>query len=194
MKLNLVDHYKVTPAVLMDTSVEFFIHEEKLYCVTDGQRYSFENFPVWVIETMNLDMEANPIAIECLIDWGLEETEPQMKQYIACRHGGYDDRPDISADGHVQTSEYVCCGKRGECKYEGRLCTSFQLRFGTLTRSEIAVLVEIGNFLLDKEIAEKLNISEHTVRHHKDSICRKSGLERKPALVGLAFKLGLITC
>lgn len=194
MELNLVDHSKVTPSVLMDTSVEFFIHEEKLYCVTDGHRYGFEDFPVWVKETMNQDMEVNPIAVNCLIDWGLEESEPQMKQYIACRHGGYDDRPDISADGIVQTSEYVGCGRRGKCKYEGKLCTSLQLENGTLTKSEIAVLTEVGQGFLDKEIADKLNISLHTIRHHKDSICRKSGLERKPALVGLAFKLGLIAC
>jgi len=193
MKLNLVDHSKVTPSVLMDTSVEFFLNNEKLYCVTDGQRYEFDEFPVWVVETMNLDMAANPKAIECLIDWGFEETGPQMKQYIACRHGGYDERPDICADGTVQTSEYVACGLRGQCKYEGKLCTSLQLKNGSLTRREIEVLIEVANALLDKEIADKLCMSEHTVRHHKDNISRKSGLVRKNALVGLAYKLGLVS-
>lgn len=193
-ELNLVDYSKVTPSVLVDSSVEFFLHNERIYCITNGNRYEFDEFPEWVKEAMNLDMAANPIAIDCLIDWGLEETGPQMKQYIACRQGGYDERPDIDVNGKVQPSEYVGCGRRGKCKYEGKLCTSLQLSYGTLTRSEIAVLTEIGNCLLDKEIADKLNISEHTVRHHKDSISKKSGLERKPALVGLAFKLGLVTC
>jgi DNA-binding CsgD family transcriptional regulator len=191
-KLNLVDkNQKITPG-LIDASVEFFLHDNEVLCITNGQTYAFSNFPTRVKNIVNEDMVKNTIAVDSLIDWGFEDLDSQMRQYISCRHGGHDTNADIDVDGNIQPSEYVNCGRRGVCPYEGKICTSIELGNGILTRSEVAVLMQIGLGLLDKEIADLLNISEHTIRHHKDSIARKSGLDRKPALVGLAYQLGLI--
>jgi len=142
MKLNLVDNSQTIPAGMVDESVEFFLHEDEVYCQTSGHVHSFDNFPKRVIDIMNADMAKYPEKIDCLIDWGLEEEGPQMRQYIACLHGGHDSSADICKDGNVQPSEYVNCGKRGECKYEGKLCNSIVLPNGTLTKSEISVLRE----------------------------------------------------
>ncbi|WP_432714397.1 response regulator transcription factor [Pedobacter sp.] len=191
--MNLVDHNQRIPAGIVDGSVEFFIFQAEIMCMYNGKRYSFDDFPSEVIAIVNAEMEKDPIAIACLIAWGMVDLATQMRQFIACKWGGYDSNPDISPDGKIQPAEYIECGRRGMCPYEGKLCSSIKLQHGILTKSEVAVLKCLGECLLDKEIADKLNISEHTLRHHKDSICRKSGLERKPALVGLAYKLGLVT-
>lgn len=191
--LNLIDQNQNLPAGMVDSSVEFFLYNDEVHCQTEGVTYSFENFPERIISVVSDDMEKNPKAIASLIDWGFEDSASQMRQYIACRHGGHDNNADISVDGEIQPAEYVNCGRRGICPYEGKLCTSIVLKHGTLTKSEILVLIEVAEGLLDKEIADKLNISSHTVRHHKDSICRKSGIERKPGIVGLAYKLGLVS-
>jgi DNA-binding CsgD family transcriptional regulator len=191
--MNLVDHNQRIPGGIIDKSVEFFLYENEVMCMHDGNKYSFDDFPAEIIEIVNQEMAKDDVAIASLVDWGMVDLNSQMRQYIACKWGGYDSNPDICTTGKIQPAEYVECGRRDICKYQGKLCTSIKVQNGLLTKNEIDVLKGIGEFLLDKEIADKLFISEHTVRHRKDSICRKSGLERKPALVGLAFKLGLVT-
>jgi len=191
--MNLVDHNQVIPAGLIDTSVEFFLHEGEVNCMYNGQRYKFDDFPAAVIDPINEDLGENPEAGSCLVDWGKTDLQSQLRQYIACRHGGYDSRPDICVDGKIQPAEFVNCGRRGSCPYEGRLCTAIQVSEDSyLNQEELKTLRLIGEEHLDKEIADKLNISIHTVRHRKDSIAKKANLERKPALVGLAYRLGLV--
>jgi len=190
--LHLVDNNQSLPAGMIDTSVEFFLHSEEVHCQTQGKTFAFDDFPTRVVDIMSEDMAQNPKAVACLIDWGFEDIATQLRQYIACRHGGHDNNADICVDGKVQPSEYVACGRRGTCPYEGKLCTSIVLKNGTLSKSEILVLIDVAEGLLDKEIADKRNISIHTVRHHKDSICSKGGLERKPMMVKLAVQLGLV--
>jgi DNA-binding NarL/FixJ family response regulator len=63
---------------------------------------------------------------------------------------------------------------------------------GSFTKIQIDVLTLIGKGYTDKEIADKLCISIHALRHRKDSISLKAGIERKRQLSALAQKLGLV--
>lgn len=194
--LNLTDFKQVIPPGVNDNSVEFYVDKESgtLRCMCDGQRYVYPDVPQWIKDKVNEDMSNNPDRISCLIDWGFEESVSQMGQYIACVYGGYDSTPDIDAEGIMQPSEYVDCGRRcGLCPYEGKLCASIQLEKGILTEMNIKVLKSTGKGMLDKEIADEHGISIHTVRHNKDSISKKSGLSRKPAFTALALELRLIS-
>jgi DNA-binding CsgD family transcriptional regulator len=190
--MNFIDHKQTLPPGLMDNSVEFFIYEHEIKCLYKGQVMSFENFPSEVIEIIDNDMAQNPKAMKALLDWDITDDNERMRQYIACRFGGFDNSPDICENGFVQPAEYVDCGRRGSCDYEGKLCSSIILEFGILTRREIDVLREIGRGLLDKEICDILNIAQDTLRCHKDSICLKSGVQRKAGLSILAYKYKLI--
>lgn len=194
--MNLVDFNQRVPAGLLDDGTgEFYISEDEMWLSYRKQQYKFDEFPSEVLEIIYNDMANEPLAVGCLVeDFKLLDLKSQTRQYLACRHGGFDCAADLTSDGKLTPSEYVDCGRRGGvCKSEGKLCTSILLKNGKLTAMEILTLTDVGAGLLDKEIADKRGISEHTVRHQKDSICRKSGLERKPALVGLAFKLGLVS-
>jgi len=53
-----------------------------------------------------------------------------------------------------------------------------------LTRRELDVLVQIAKGLMNKEIADKLNISIHTVISHRKNITRKTGIK---SVAGLAM-------
>jgi DNA-binding NarL/FixJ family response regulator len=61
-----------------------------------------------------------------------------------------------------------------------------------LTARELEVVKMIGEGLKNKKIAERLQISEATVRHHLSSIYGKVGVEDRLNLVILAYRNGLI--
>jgi two-component system, NarL family, response regulator DegU len=62
----------------------------------------------------------------------------------------------------------------------------------TITRREVEVIAMIGKGLKSKIIAERLRISEATVRHHLSSIYGKLGVDDRLNLVIYAFEKGLI--
>lgn len=190
--MNLIDKKQQLPPGLVDDAVEFFINDHEVKCLYKGTVYKFADFPQHIMNIVETEMLANPKALKALADWDITDPDEQIRQFIACRFGGFDYRPDIAADGMIQPAEYVDCGRRGTCPYEGKLCTSIQLPNGILTRREIEVLKLIGQCLLDKEICDLLCISQDTLRNHKDSIAQKAGVERKPALGILAHRLNLV--
>ena len=60
-----------------------------------------------------------------------------------------------------------------------------------ITHAEMNVLELILHGLTDKEIGAKLNISEHTVRTHKDNMMQDLSLHSTCALACFAFKTGI---
>ncbi|MNK53056.1 Oxygen regulatory protein NreC [compost metagenome] len=190
--MNLVDNKQQLPAGLVDGAIEFFIHQHEIKCLYNGKTYTFENFPAEVLDKVEADFAKNVEAIKALVDWDITDYNEQLRQYIACRFGGFDYTPDITADNEVQTAEYVDCGRRGKCKYEGKLCSSIKVANGILTQRELEVLKLVAIGLLDKEIIEKLFISQDTLRSHKENISVKAGVSRKPQLTALAYQLNLI--
>ncbi|MFJ8197926.1 LuxR C-terminal-related transcriptional regulator [Streptomyces sp. NPDC096152] len=59
---------------------------------------------------------------------------------------------------------------------------------GHITERERQVLVLVANGATDREIASKLNISEHTVHSHLDRLGRKTGSRRRADLIRLALE------
>lgn len=66
------------------------------------------------------------------------------------------------------------------------------LKAQTITSREKEVIMLIGHGLKNKDIADKLGISEATVRHHLSSIYGKAGVEDRLNLVIYAYQKGLI--
>ena len=64
-------------------------------------------------------------------------------------------------------------------------------RIGLLTKREREVVTLVGEGLRNKQIAEKLFISETTVRHHITSIFNKLGVSNRLNLVMYAYQHGL---
>ncbi|MEW6126341.1 MAG: response regulator transcription factor [Acidobacteriota bacterium] len=68
-----------------------------------------------------------------------------------------------------------------------------EAKIATLTEREREVLEHIGQGLKNKEIADKLFISEWTVRHHITSIFSKLEVSDRVELILYAYKRGLAT-
>ena len=62
----------------------------------------------------------------------------------------------------------------------------------TLTNREREVLILIGNGATNREIAQKLSISEHTVKSHLRSILNKLNINKRQQAAVYAERAGLI--
>lgn len=61
-----------------------------------------------------------------------------------------------------------------------------------LTPRELEILSYIMTGMLNKQIASKLNIGEHTVKIHRMSICEKFGVKSIPEIIRIADKAGIL--
>jgi FixJ family two-component response regulator len=61
-----------------------------------------------------------------------------------------------------------------------------------LTTREFEILKYILSGILNKQIAFELDISEHTVKLHRHSICEKLGVKSVPELMRIADKAGIV--
>ena len=62
----------------------------------------------------------------------------------------------------------------------------------TLTPREKEILKYLLSGMLNKQIAFELNITEHTVKLHRHSICEKLGVKSVPEILRIADKAGII--
>jgi FixJ family two-component response regulator len=61
-----------------------------------------------------------------------------------------------------------------------------------LTRREYEILTYVITGMLNKQIANELNIGEHTVKVHRRCICEKLGVKSVPEILRIADKAGII--
>ena len=62
----------------------------------------------------------------------------------------------------------------------------------TLTTREFEILTYLITGMLNKQIAYKLNIGEHTVKVHRRSICEKLRVKSVPEIIRIADNAGII--
>lgn len=82
-------------------------------------------------------------------------------------------------------------GMAGLGKDAGLPENRFARKFG-LTRREIEVMGYIGQVLSNKDIADKLYISDQTVSVHRKNIMRKLGVNNTASLIKIAFEHHLV--
>src|SRR5690606_38225109 len=142
-----------------DKGVEFFFNKNDIWCFHDGKIYQgFNEIPDHIIDMIKEDMIKYPEAMQSLTQWENLLEADYARRYVMCRMGGNDKEPDIDAEGNIHHSEFFDCKLRGTCKYEGKLCLSIKVGDQYLTKTELRILKHVT--LLDKEIADKLCISE----------------------------------
>jgi FixJ family two-component response regulator len=61
-----------------------------------------------------------------------------------------------------------------------------------LTPREYEILKYLVTGMLNKQIGSALNIAEHTVKLHRQSICKKLGVKSLPEILRIADKAGII--
>ena len=180
------------PPGLTDSSVEFFADREGMNCLTNGQRHTWDTIPSRIIEMVENNLLDNPEAIAGLIQMGHETRDGKLQQYAFCRFGGFDGNPDITPAGEILHTEYVECGNRGSCRFEGVVCASIRVGNDFLTKQEINVLKKVASGKPNKAIAAELFISEETVSSHNQNIQRKLSVSCKVEMAIWAVKRNIV--
>ena len=180
------------PSGLIGQEAEIFYHLVDVYALYKGCCIVFSEWPEELLVLLEEDMAKHPLAIQALIDLGVEDRLAMLWQYARCRFGSFDGRPDIDEAGNLQHTEYWDCGFRGECPHEGKLCSSIKVANGILTPREIDVIRLVADDLMNKEIADRLFISEKTVPVHLQNILRKIAGKRKGDIIKFAINHNII--
>jgi len=182
---------KIFPAGLVDQDIEIFGHDFKAGCLHNGQRKSFQEFPPELVEDLQEKYNNHPTAKKALSHWGIKE-EDQLERFTFCMFAGFDHVPDFIDNAGLGAPEYHNhCGQRGDCPYEGKCCSGLVVENGKLSPREIEVAALIGKCYSDKLICFELGISQETLRHHKNSIERKTGVFGKVGIAIVAHKYKL---
>lgn len=179
------------PAGITDKNVEFLAKDEQVFALMQSKLLPLSDWPQWLLEAIESDMEKHPKAVEALVQADIVGRMDMIEQYVKCRYSALDNEADV-IDGKLQAPEFTDCNLRGSCPYEGRLCDLFKAPFGTLTHREIEVLRMIPEGLLDKEIADQLGISPLTVGVYMKHLREKTGAKNKAELVRFAYQKNLL--
>ncbi len=173
---------------LVDKHTEFFDHMGSDHMVKDGSVNICNGFPHFFEVLLDTAIANDPMVQKGLELLEITGTDERRMKFYDCNYSACDNAPDVTATGELGPREYVACPNRGTCVAEGKLC---RLPYG-FTKRERDVVREIGLGLLDKEICQRLAISQDTLRNHKDNAAAKAGIERKASLAVIAHKCNLI--
>lgn len=175
----------MNPALYKE-DVEFFIDEEaRLRVLTNGKAVLFKNAPARIHQILLQELDSDHKASTALKELGLRGM-PAIEKLARCRYGTFSDTPDIANGKHEP--EHIHCEIRGMCPAEGRLCLTISTPEGHLTPRELEIVALTAIDLSDKMIADRLKISELTVRTHMDNIRRKLQVSTRVGIAVFACK------
>lgn len=107
------------------------------------------------------------------------------QRFCKCNFGNIDNVPDINSNGNFNL-ERLPCPCRGDCDMENIVCNP---KFNSnISDAEMRVLELVYKGLSDAQIADKLCLSEHTVRNHKRNAYTRIGLREKAEFIGYAHR------
>lgn len=179
------------PAGFFGSNVEIFTTGDKNYAKIDGNQVEFSDWPDWLKAELLFRLKSDPKAVKGLMLLGIYDEADQIWQFARCRRGGLDRHPDF-VDGQLVGSECWDCGIQGKCKAEGLLCTNLQMPAGHITPREMQVWKLVVTGLLDKEIADRLNMAPTTVPQHVRKLSEKCGVRNRADLVRVGCDFNIL--
>ncbi|NOT48008.1 MAG: response regulator transcription factor [Acidobacteria bacterium] len=138
---------------------------------------------VLIIASADLDSQADALKLGAV---GIVHKEQNPKLLIEAIRQTYNGETWLN---QVLLNKILEKGKSTE---RGSGKSHFHMDVDSLTVRELEVVKMIGEGLKNKSIADRLSISEATVRHHLSSIYGKVGVEDRLNLVIFAYQKGLI--
>jgi DNA-binding CsgD family transcriptional regulator len=184
------------PGGIISKSTEFFTVLEgarsyvKLFF--SGKGYDFSDIPASRREILqskfdSLNLEAkhayNVISAN-------NQTSP-LEQMTMCLYGALNNEPDIDENGNLSSAEYVPCGNRKNCPFQGIGCSNILIKDGLfLSKAETEVFKLV--YLEDQAIADQLFLSVFTIQKHFKNIRLKTGFKDKMEMAIWATQKGII--
>jgi len=164
------------------------LNNTEFFTGADGKSAMMSNGQV------TIQLTANSPMVPVMADW-LKSNRPKsylelkshykndfriVRQAVKCMFGSLDGMPDISGD--FVNYEVVHCPLRGEelCPFSEKICNPASEHNLSFREVEVAKLIATGS--TDKEVAEQLFLSVHTVSNHRKHIFKKLNLRSKQDL------------
>lgn len=178
------------PAGLIDKNIEFFSQNGELYSIQNGERFTYPDMPqehlVFLFNEFNTDDHGRATVVHL-------KKEAQLKAYSICRFGACNSTPDASADlDNLDPSEYFDCGIRGNCPHEGIRCKEIVAANGVISPRQLEIMKLVAGGLFNKEIADRLKISENTVQNHIANIFDKIGDRSRVVITSFVKERGIL--
>lgn len=174
--------------------VEFFISPcgSKITFLKDGTYHEFNENQTELIEALDEQIQSRyPEAYKRLLE--TYNSRPNYKflsvlRFIKCNWGKSDEQLDIEFSGKWNLEKVNCPLRNGFCPNENVICNPKAEKVLSDREREVASMAMNP----DKEIADTLFLSVHTVENHIMNIKRKLGLTTKGQIVSYAHKHNLI--
>lgn len=178
------------PAGLADKNIEFFALDGELYSVQDGNRYKFPLMPVEHMGFLKKMYEEDLVGKQTVQHFA---PNCRLRTYSICRFGGCNATPDLTSDGNcMDPAEYYNCGIRGKCPYEGKRCKEILAERGVISTRQLEIMKLVAAGLFNKEIADRLQISENTVANHLANIFDKLGDRSRVVITSFVKERGIM--
>lgn len=92
----------------------------------------------------------------------------------------------------MDPAEYYNCGIRGKCPYEGKRCKEILAERGVISTRQLEIMKLVAAGLFNKEIADRLQISENTVANHLANIFDKLGDRSRVVITSFIKERGIL--
>ncbi|MFZ4464366.1 MAG: response regulator transcription factor [Bacteroidales bacterium] len=169
---------------------EFYASNDNLYYII-VTAIPFESFETDQLNKIKYLLDKDVFAQASLDLLGIKNEMDRLKKFGMCNFGGFDQDQDIDSDSQIHV-EYYNCGQRGKCPVEGKLCKTIMALNGYMNPREIDILKLIVQDLADKQIADRLGISDNTVHKHRSNIQHKIGCSSKVGICRWAIQKGIV--
>lgn len=177
---------------MLDQSTEFFIYQDKLKVIQNGNIKDLSELPLQTVELLKNEIKANRVVNLALHDLHPTSKFKRIEQFITCRFGGLDHQPDV-IEGKLQDGEYWPCPKRGSCPHEGVLCKLPIVKDERLTKQDVELLQQLSTEKTNEVIAAEMHLAPGTFHQVKKYLYRKIGnVQTKQASTQIAQFFNLI--
>ena len=182
----------ILAGLLDKETIEFFAFGEHYLAMFQGEVVRIEQLPESVLANIEAEMSATPDALASLDHLGKTDRLERIEQWLFCRYGGFDNKPDM-VKGVMGEPEYWPCPLRGSCPYEFKLCAGVGGPDGQLSHREIDVVKAVVSGLSDKQIGEELGLSANTIIVHLRNIRQKLNAASTKDIVAWAVSKNIAT-
>ncbi len=138
-----------------------------------------------------LDAAQQATSAGALLEAPYEHARSRLLGAVACRDLGDRDTAHLEADAARQTFKQLGAAP-DIVRLEALFPAAAARPAGNLTEREVEVLALVAAGRANREIAEALSLSEHTVRRHLQNIYSKVGVASRAAATAFAYEHGLI--
>ena len=175
---------KLTQIGPADVAVVYLSTGDRVEIISDLLRKMPGLRVVVIITNTDLDSQASALKLGAV---GIVHKEQNPKLLIEAIRQTYNGETWLN---QVLLNKIL---ERGQSTGKRSAKKLYQSDVDALTVRELEVIQMIGEGLKNKSIAERLFISEATVRHHLSSIYGKLGVDDRLNLVIFAYQKGIIT-